>query len=80
MPGCARGGNQVGAVLGRGSQALVTPPALNVGVVARQQLGRHGAAILFFRAGVVRTIQQTIERWVEAIELVAAFVIQNAGL
>ena len=72
MPGSACGGNQVGAAAGCDGQALVTPPALDVGVVAREQFRRHAAAIPLFRAGVVRTIQQTIERWIEAIKLVAA--------
>ena len=71
---------QLWALLGGEAQALLTPPALNVGMVARQQRRRHAVALPHFGAGVVRAIEQTIQGRIKAVLLKAARVIEHPRL
>ena len=80
MPGGPGLKDEVRTQAGRELQSLVAAPALDLDMMAGKQHWRHGLAIPVFRPGVVRAIQQAVERWVEAVELMAVLVAQYARL
>ena len=49
-------------------------------MVARQHLRWHVLAPPGFGPGVIRTVEQAVDRRVEAVKLVAALVVEHAGL
>ena len=73
-------GDQIGAMLRRQPKALVTPPALDLRMVARHQRGRHGFATPLFWPGVMGAIEQAVQRRVEAVLRVAGVVAQHTRL
>lgn len=56
------------------------PPFVDVGMVARQQHGRHALALPDFGAGVVRAIEQAAYAGVEAVLNMALRVAEHTGL
>ncbi len=79
LPGLARRLDQLGPTFGRQGQGAIATPALDRGVIAGKQHGRHGAvgARQNFGPAVVRAVEQAGGK---AVLLVRARIAEHAGL
>src|SRR6185369_10169784 len=71
---------QVGALERRDFQAPVAPPALDLDMMPGEQFARRFQPLPLLGAGVMRAVQQAVERGIEAVELVAVLVAQHPRL